>query len=67
LTAPTILSTTPKAQAHITKQSKAMHVKCEHLGVLFGEKIVDQNWIFDKGRKSLRGQPSWTLDSNVLS
>jgi len=66
LTAPTILSTPLKAQAHITSQSKAIHVKCEQIGVLFGEKIVDQNWILDKERKSLRGQPSWTLHSNIV-
>jgi len=62
LTAPTILSTTPKAQAHIKKQGKAMHGKCEQIGVLFGEKTVEQNWILGKERRSLRGQPSWTLD-----
>jgi len=62
LTAQTILSTSLKAQAHITKQGKATHVKCEQIGVLFGEKIVDQNWILEQERRSLRGQPSWTLD-----
>jgi len=40
LMAPTILSTSLKAQAHITKQGKAMHVKCEQIRVRFGEKIV---------------------------
>jgi hypothetical protein len=62
LMAPTILSTSLKAQTHITKQGKAMHVKCEQIRVQFGEKIVEQNWILEKERRSLRCQPSWTLD-----
>ena len=62
LMAPTIFSTSLKAQAHITKQGKAMHVKCEQIRVRFGEKIVEQNWILEKERRSLRCQPSWTLD-----
>jgi len=61
-----ILSISLEAQAHITKQSKAMHVKCEQIGVLFGEKTVEQNLILDKERKSLRCQPSWTLHSNIV-
>jgi len=43
-----------------------MHVKCGQIGVLFGEKIVDQNWILEKERRSLRCQPSWTLHSNIV-